>query len=119
MCHPDGRRQRQSQLPGQTDELDLQIQKIKLETEATTYSMKTAAENELKLWDSELNNIYNDLLNYLDENRPGTGGAEKVDRRRDGAVTAKNSAGGTLRDWSTQPPGRVHKTAGLCAGRHV
>lgn len=50
------------------DELDLQIQRIRVEeTESTTYSLKTAAENELKLWDSELNNIYNDILNYLNE----------------------------------------------------
>lgn len=50
------------------EELDLQIQRIRSEeTESTAYSLKTAAENELKLWDSELNQIYNDILSHLDE----------------------------------------------------
>lgn len=83
------------------DELDLQIQKIRSsETEAATYSMKTAAENELKLWDSELNNIYNDLLNYLDEEQTKelvSAEREWMKERDAKAVeAAKNSAGGTL-----------------------
>ena len=83
------------------DELDLQIQKIRSsETEATTYSMKTAAENELKLWDSELNNIYNDILNYLDEEqtRELVSAEREWMKERDAKAVeaAKNSAGGTL-----------------------
>lgn len=83
------------------DELDLQIQKIRsTETEATTYSMKTAAENELKLWDSELNNIYNDILTYLNEEQTQELVTEEREwmRQRDAKAVeaAKKSAGGTL-----------------------
>lgn len=83
------------------DELDLQIQRIRSEeTESTTYSMKTAADNELKLWDSELNNIYNDILTHLDEEETKQLVAEErewMKIRDDRAVeAAKKSAGGTL-----------------------
>lgn len=82
-------------------ELDSQIQKIREEgTESTTYSMKAAAENELKLWDSELNAVYNDILK-----RMSTEEAEKLVteerewmKKRDAMAVeaAKKSAGGTL-----------------------
>lgn len=82
-------------------ELDSQIQKIREEgTESTTYSMKAAAENELKLWDSELNAVYNDILK-----RMSTDEAEKLVteerewmKKRDAMAVeaAKKSAGGTL-----------------------
>lgn len=83
------------------DELDLQIQRIRSEeTESTTYSMNTAAENELKLWDSELNTIYNDILNYLDEEEKRQLVTEEREwmRERDAKAVeaAKKSAGGTL-----------------------
>ena len=83
------------------DELDLQIQKMwSEETESTTYSMKTAAENELKLWDSELNNIYNDILNRLNEEEKEALVLEEREwmKNRDAKAVeaAKKSAGGTL-----------------------
>lgn len=83
------------------NELDLQIQRIRSEeTESTTYSMNTAAENELKLWDSELNTIYNDILNYLDEEQKRQLVTEEREwmRERDAKAVeaAKKSAGGTL-----------------------
>lgn len=82
-------------------ELDAQIQKVREEeTESTTYSMKTAAENELKLWDSELNTIYNDILDLLDEEET----KEMIKQEREwmkerdalAVEAAKRSAGGTL-----------------------
>ena len=82
-------------------ELDAQIQKIRdEETESTTYSMKTAAENELKLWDSELNAIYNDILALLNEEKR----TEMVKQEREwmkerdalAVEAARRSAGGTL-----------------------
>lgn len=83
------------------DELDIQIQKMRsTETEATTYSMKTAAENELKLWDSELNNIYNDILTHLDEDQTKELVAAEREwmKERDARAVeaARRSAGGTL-----------------------
>lgn len=83
------------------DELELQIQKMRsTETEATTYSMKTAAENELKLWDSELNNIYNDILTHLDEDQTQELVAAEREwmKERDARAVeaARRSAGGTL-----------------------
>lgn len=83
------------------DELDLQIQRIRSEgTESTTYSMKTAAENELKLWDSELNTIYNDILTYLDEEETQKLIAEEREwmKERDAKAveSAKKFAGGSL-----------------------
>lgn len=48
------------------NELDLQVQKMKdSDAEGTTYSMKSNAEKEWKLWDSELNTIYNEILDSL------------------------------------------------------
>lgn len=83
------------------EELDVQIQKMRsTETESTTYSMKTAAENELKLWDSELNNIYNDLITCLDEEQTTKLVTEEREwmKARDAKAVeaAKKSAGGTL-----------------------
>lgn len=86
---------------GRLDELDLQIQRIRSEgTESTSYSMKTAAENELKLWDSELNTIYNDILNYLDEEESQKLISEEREwmKERDAKAVeaAKKFAGGSL-----------------------
>lgn len=82
------------------DELNQQILRIREEeTDSTTYSLKTAAENELKLWDGELNNIYNDILDRLDEDEK----AELVSQERDwmkardlkAVEAAKKSFGGS------------------------
>lgn len=83
------------------DELGVQIQKIREEgTDSTTYSLKTAADNELKLWDSELNSIYNDLLNHMSDDEDIKLIEEEREwmKARDAAAVeaAKKSAGGTL-----------------------
>lgn len=50
------------------NELDAQIMRIREEeTDSNTYSMKTTAENELKLWDSELNTVYTKILEKVSE----------------------------------------------------
>lgn len=82
-------------------ELDSQVLKIREEgTESTNYSLKTAAENELKLWDSELNAVYNDILNQVNEEEAANLVTEERDwmKKRDALAVeaAKKSAGGTL-----------------------
>lgn len=50
------------------NELDAQIMRIREEeTDSNTYSMKSTAENELKLWDSELNTVYTKILEKVSE----------------------------------------------------
>lgn len=82
-------------------DLDSQIQKSRESQTVSgiSSSAKTAAASELKLWDSELNTIYNDILEKLDQER-----SEKLveDHRawmktRDGLAmeAAKNSQGGS------------------------
>lgn len=47
-------------------DLDTQIQKMRdQETDSNVYSIKTSAETELKMWEGELNTIYNALLELL------------------------------------------------------
>ena len=47
-------------------DLDSQIQKMReQETDSNVYSIKTSAETELKMWEGELNSIYNALLELL------------------------------------------------------
>ena len=49
-------------------ELDAQVQKMRSESsDSTTYSMKTLAEKELRLWNIEMNTIYADIIDGLDE----------------------------------------------------
>lgn len=49
-------------------DLDTQIKKMReADTEGTTYSMITQADKELKLWDNELNVIYNVVMDHLEE----------------------------------------------------
>lgn len=49
-------------------DLDTQIQKIRTEeTDSNVYSIKTSAETELKMWESEMSTVYNALLNLLPE----------------------------------------------------
>ena len=87
-------------------ELDAQIQKSR-ETQNTAASAgssnslaKNAASNELKLWDSELNAIYNEILKHLDEEQTQElVSAERQwmkNRDADAVEAAKNSAGGSL-----------------------
>ena len=47
-------------------DLDSQIQKMReQETDSNVYSIKTSAETELRMWEGELNSIYNALLELL------------------------------------------------------
>lgn len=53
-------------------ELDAQVQKMRSESsDSTTYSMKTLAEKEFKLWNIEMNTIYAEIINGLDEDAKG------------------------------------------------
>ena len=53
-------------------ELDAQVQKMRSESsDSTTYSMKTLAEKEFKLWNIEMNTIYAEIMNRLDEDAKG------------------------------------------------
>lgn len=48
------------------EELDSQIQKMKdSDVEQTTYSMTSSANKEWKLWDTELNTVYNEIMSTL------------------------------------------------------
>ncbi|MCI8662829.1 MAG: DUF1311 domain-containing protein [Hungatella sp.] len=82
-------------------DLDSQIEKSRNSQNApgVNNSARSAASNELKLWDSELNSIYNEILERLNQERAG----ELVEQQRawlkerDSAAVeaAKNSAGGS------------------------
>lgn len=83
------------------EELDAQIKKSREEgREPTTYAMKSTAYNELKLWDSELNLIYNDILKLLSKSDAADLVAEErqwmKDRDSMAVEAAKKFAGGTL-----------------------
>lgn len=87
------------------EELDAQIQKSRESQNASNSSTsstlaKNAASNELKLWDSELNAIYNEILKHLDEEQTQKlVSAERQwmkNRDADAVEAAKNSAGGSL-----------------------
>lgn len=82
-------------------ELDAQIQKMRAEeTDSTTYSMKSAAVNEYKLWDNELNAIYAVVLEQLDEEQGKALVLEEREwiKKRDEAAmeNAKKYSGGTM-----------------------
>lgn len=49
------------------DDLNTQIDKLWKDTEATSTAMKQTAEYELKMWDNELNKIYQEYRAILDE----------------------------------------------------
>lgn len=82
-------------------DLDSQIQKNRESqtVSGTNSSAKTAAAGELKLWDSELNTIYNDILERLDKERSERLVEEQRAwlRTRDSLAmeAAKNSQGGS------------------------
>lgn len=87
-------------------ELDAQIQKSREfqnvpNTAAGSNTLaKNAAGNELKLWDSELSTIYNEILKTLDEKQAQelVAAERQWMKSRDAAAVeaAKNSAGGSL-----------------------
>ncbi len=80
------------------EELDAQIERNRGTQDASGSLTKNAASSELKLWDGELNAIYNEILKHLDEQQ--TQELVKAERQwmkdRDAAAVdaAKSSAGG-------------------------
>lgn len=85
------------------DDLDAQIQKMRSEeTDSTTYSMKSAAENELKLWDNELNTIYSVILKQMneDESKKLVEEERAWMKERDSLATdaAQKYSGGTIEE---------------------
>lgn len=82
-------------------ELDLQIQKSREKQSASNnYSAKKQAENELKLWDNELNAVYRDIMERLDEAKAASLVEEErawmKERDRLAAEAAEASAGGSM-----------------------
>lgn len=79
-------------------DLDSQIQKLREEDKvASAYSMKATAESELKLWEGEMNTVYNALLDRMDREAAAELAAEQqtwMKNREARAVenSAKNSA---------------------------
>ncbi len=83
------------------EEIDSQISEQRARNEAsTTYDMWTLAENERKLWDSELNNIYGNIRSHIPEDRMEALVKEErawiVSRDAKAAEDAEKYAGGTL-----------------------
>ena len=80
-------------------DLDNQIQKLREEDkDSSAYSLKASAESELKLWEGEMNIVYNALLDKLNEEDAATLAAEQQEwmkSREARAVenNAKNNAG--------------------------
>ncbi|MBS6955517.1 MAG: DUF1311 domain-containing protein [Enterocloster asparagiformis] len=80
-------------------DLDNQIQKLREEDkDSSAYSLKAAAESELKLWEGEMNIIYNALLDALDQDGAASLAAEQQEwmRNREARAVennAKNNAG--------------------------
>lgn len=83
------------------EEIDSQIADQRSRNEAsTTYDMWTLAENERKLWDSELNNIYTNIRSHIPEDQQEALVREErawiVSRDAKAAEDAEKYAGGTL-----------------------
>lgn len=80
-------------------DLDNQIQKLREEDkDSSAYSLKASAESELKLWEGEMNTVYNALLDKLNEEDAASLAAEQQEwmkSREARAVenNAKNNAG--------------------------
>lgn len=84
------------------EELDAQIQKSRENQSASNInaSAKNAASSELKLWDNELNLIYNEIMDRLNETQASALVKEErewiKERDRMAAEAAKASSGGSL-----------------------
>lgn len=80
-------------------DLDNQIEKLRKEDkDSSAYSLKASAESELRLWEGEMNTIYNALLDELDDEGAASLAAEQQEwmkGREARAVenNAKNGAG--------------------------
>lgn len=75
-------------------DLDAQIQRIrKQDTDSNVYSMKTSAETEFKMWESEVNTIYNALLAILTEDEAAGLAADQQEWLKNRDVNAAESSG--------------------------
>lgn len=75
-------------------DLDYQIQKLREEDkDATAYTLKNTAESELKLWESEMGNIYSALLERLSEEQAAELAAEQQEwlKNREARAAEQNS----------------------------
>lgn len=82
-------------------ELDAQIKRLRdEETDSNTNSIRATAETELKLWDGELNLIYNTIIEDLDEKEKTELIKEEREWMKDrdalAVAAAKKSGGGTM-----------------------
>lgn len=82
-------------------DLDTQIQNMRSESsDSTTYSMKTMADKELKLWNVEMNLLYTDILKAADDDAKGKLESSQQNwmKSRDAKAeaAAKKYSGGTL-----------------------
>lgn len=79
-------------------DLDAQIQRMReQDTDSNVYSLRTSADTELKMWESEMNAIYNALLAVLPEEDAAKLASEQQDwiKNRDGNAaesSGRNSA---------------------------
>ena len=75
-------------------DLDTQIQKMReQETDSNVYSIKTSAETELKMWESEMNTIYNSLLESLGDEEAAKLAAEQQNWMKSWDAKAAESSG--------------------------
>ena len=80
--------------------LDSQIQKMQeQETDSNVYSAKTSAETQLKMWDGELNTVYNALLEALPQEEAQSLANEERDwlkKRESDAADSSGKSGNSL-----------------------
>ena len=80
--------------------LDSQIQKTReQDTDSNVYSVKTSAETELKMWDGELNAVYNALLEALSQEEALKLANEEKDwlkKRESDAADSSGKSGNSL-----------------------
>lgn len=76
------------------EDLDTQIQRIReQETDSNVYSIKTSAETELKMWEGELNTIYNALLELLPQEEAAGLASEQQEWMKNRDTKAAESSG--------------------------
>lgn len=85
----------------QLKEIDDQVERLKnQETDSTTYTLKNTAENELKLWDNEMNVVYTAILEKLPQESTESFVSDQQqwmkDRDAQAVEAAKKYAGGTM-----------------------
>lgn len=81
------------------EDLDTQIQKMREgEMDSNVYSIKTSAGTELKMWESELNTIYNALLEMLPQEDAAGLAAEQQEwlKSRDARAVESGKGGGSM-----------------------